>query len=97
MSLERSLVVLLLDGDGQRSSLAQAVRSAGHRVVTAQGIDTALVVLAGLVPDLILVRRVSPESDRQVAARIHHAAPGIATRFVEITSITSALEPPALN
>jgi hypothetical protein len=97
MSVDRSLVVLLLDGDGQRSALADAVRRAGHRVVTAQGLETALVVLSGLVPDLILVRRVSPEADRQAASRIHRAAPGIDTRFVETNSIAAALEPPALN
>jgi hypothetical protein len=94
-----ALMVLLLDADGQRSALAEAIRAAGHRCVIATGIDTALVVLGSLLPDMVLVRAQSPALDRKVAARLTAEAPQVPTRFVEAPAgLPGALsEAPPLN
>lgn len=80
---DRVLIVALLDPDGQRSAIARAARRLGHRVVTATGVETALIVLGSLVPDLVIVRSVSPDWDREALARIAAAAPELPVRLVD--------------
>jgi hypothetical protein len=80
---DRSLVVLLLDATGQSSTLADAVRAAGHRVITATGLDTAVVVLHSLEPDLIIARSEGEAKDQRTAARFQEASPAIPVRFVQ--------------
>jgi hypothetical protein len=80
---ERALVILLLDPEGQESAIALAARRLGHRVVTATGTETALVVLGSLVPDVVVVRAVAAERDREAAARLSSAAPEVAVRIVD--------------
>jgi len=94
--MERSLVILLLDRDGQRSPIATAVRHQGHRLVIATGIETAQVVLGSLMPDVVVVRSVSPEQDRQTLARLENIAPEVPVRVIEAPAgLDEALEAPA--
>ncbi len=79
--METALTVLILDTDGPDSALARVLRAAGHRVVTAMGLETALVVLAGLLPDLILIRAIDPASDEAALTRIQQAAPDVPVRL----------------
>jgi hypothetical protein len=93
--MERSLVILLLDRDGQRSPIAAAVRHQGHRLVIATGLDTAQVVLGSLMPDVMVVRSVSPEHDRQMLARLESIAPDVPVRILEAPAgLDEALEAP---
>jgi hypothetical protein len=81
--METGLTVLILDVDGPDSRLAQVLRETGHRVVTAMGLETALVVLGGLTPDLILVRSSDPAADEQALARLQQAAPDVPARLAD--------------
>ena len=81
-----SMVVLVLDPDGQRSAVAAAVRRAGHRVVTATGLESAMIVLSGLTPDLVLVRSVGPTEDHRAITRLTNVA-----RAIPIRAVTSSL------
>jgi hypothetical protein len=81
--MARSLVILLLDADGKASLIAGAARRAGHRPVIATGLDTALVVLGSLLPDVVVVRSRSDEEDRIAEARLKAASPDVPIRFVE--------------
>src|SRR5262249_50872945 len=76
--VERSLVILMLDPEGQRSAIALAARRLGHLVVTATGTETALVVLCSLVPDVVIVRAAGADKDREASARLAEAAPQVA-------------------
>lgn len=98
-NMERSLVILLLDRDGQRSPIATAVRANGHRLVVATGLDTAEVVLGSLVPDVVIVRSTSAEQDRQTMSRLTQIAPEVPVRMLEAPAgLDEALEAPmALN
>jgi len=82
--MRHSIVVLLLDRDGQGSPIGEAVGRAGHRVVTATGVATAEIVLGSLLPDVVLVRATSPEIDRAVAARLEAIAPDIPVRVIHL-------------
>src|SRR5436305_784559 len=83
MSAFQSLVILLLDPDGQRSPIGAVVRNAGHRLVIATGIETAEIVLGTLVPDVIMVRSVSQERDRAALARLEAFAPEVPVRVID--------------
>lgn len=76
------LVALLVDPERGRSPLGHAVRGAGHRLITAAGAADAVAVLAGLCPDLVLLRATAPGVDRVVLARLRDAAPGLSLRVV---------------
>jgi asparagine synthase (glutamine-hydrolysing) len=78
-----SLVILLLDPDEERSPLSAAARRAGHRLVVAGSVEAAELVLASLMPDVILVRAQSPESDRVALARLEHIAPEVPVRVLD--------------
>jgi DNA-binding response OmpR family regulator len=80
---DQALVILVIDEGGAASTTAEAVRAAGHHVLTATGIDTAMVVLGSLLPDLVLVRSGSPERNRQVAVRLRQGAPQVPVRFLD--------------
>jgi len=80
---ERSLIILLVDDEGRRSPIYTAASRAGHRPVVATGVDTAVVVLGGLRPDVVIVRAGSPERDRQVVARLSQVTPDIPIRVVD--------------
>jgi two-component system nitrogen regulation response regulator GlnG len=89
----RSLVILLVDPDGQRSLIAAAVRRQGHRVVIATGVDTAQIVLGSLLPDVAVVRAQSPERDRDTVARLETIAPEVPVRVLEAPAgLDDALE-----
>jgi DNA-binding NtrC family response regulator len=83
MSEFRSLVILLLDPDGQRSPLGSAVRRAGHRLVIATGIETAEIVLGTLTPDVVMVRALTPDRDRANLARLERMAPEVPVRIID--------------
>ncbi len=78
----RSLIILLLDPDGQRSPIYGAARRAGHRPVVATGIDTATIVLGSLVPDVVVVRSTTPDRDREWIARLAACAVDVPIRLV---------------
>jgi len=78
----RSLIILLLDAEGQRSPIYAAARRAGHRPVVATGIDTALVVLGSLVPEVVVVRSTVPDRDRRAYEQLCSCAPGVPIRLI---------------
>src|SRR5262249_39389520 len=95
---ERTLVIVVLDPEGQQSAIALSARRHGHRVVTATGMETALLVLGSLVPDVVIVR--SSAAEREAVARLSAAAPRVAIRVVDAeASLASALDqaPDLLN
>jgi hypothetical protein len=96
--VERSLVILLLDPAGPGSAIAMAARRLGHRVVTATGIETALVVLGSLVPDVVVVVAQSPERDRETLKRIIGTTHEVSVRVVDAPDRLAAalLESPHL-
>jgi hypothetical protein len=79
---DQSLVVLVIDPDGPGSRIAEIARNSGHSVMTAMGIDTAIVVMSGLTPDLVLVRSTSAASDVQTLAVLAAACPTVPVRVV---------------
>jgi hypothetical protein len=84
-SLEDSLVILVIDPDGAGSRIAEIARAKGHSVMTAMGIETAIVVIGGLTPDLVLVRSASPIENVQTLAALAAACPSVPTRIVKET------------
>ncbi len=99
---QRSLVVLLLDPDGQSSQIAEAVRRAGHRLVIATGMDTAEIVLASLMPDVVVVRSMSGDHDRMALARLERMAPEVPVRIITDSGLAASVDDaldaaPALN
>src|SRR5262249_39360343 len=74
---ERSLVILLLDPEGQHTAIASAAPRRGHRVVP------ALIVLGSLVPDVVVVASQTADRDRQALARLQTTAPEVSVRVVD--------------
>ncbi len=79
-----SLVVLVVDADGAGSPLADACRTAGHHVMTATGIETALCVIGGVMPDMVLVRARDAAEDRDALAKLQASYPEVPSRLVEV-------------
>jgi hypothetical protein len=99
MMQDKSLVVLLLDRDGSASPLAHALRRGGHRLVTTTGLDTAVVVLGSLLPDVVVVRAGSREedADHAVRARLASVSPSVPIRFIEVPEqLDEALDVPVV-
>jgi DNA-binding NtrC family response regulator len=78
----RSLIIVLVDPEGQRSPIYAAARRAGHRPVVVTGVDTAIVVLGSLVADVVVVRSLSAERDRAVVERLSASAPEVPIRLL---------------
>ncbi len=78
----RSLVIVLVDPDGQRSPIYAAARRAGHRPVVVTGVDTAVVILGSLVADVVVIRSTTAERDRFAVARISAGAPEVPIRLL---------------
>jgi len=78
----RSLIIVLIDPEGQRSPIYVAARRAGHRPVVVTGVDTAIVILGSLVADVVVIRSLSAERDRSAASRIAAAAPEMPIRLL---------------
>ena len=96
----RSLIIVLVDPEGQRSPIYAAARRAGHRPVVVTGVDTALVILGSLVADVVVVRSLSGERDRAAVARITASAPEVPIRLLAADgALAEALEDaqPVLN
>lgn len=94
---DRSLTLLLLDPEGPRSPIYAAARRAGHRPVVATGLDTAVMVLGGLVPDVVVVRSTTMERDREAIARLGACAPEVPLRLLSPEgTLTEALEAAAV-
>jgi CheY-like chemotaxis protein len=89
------MVVLVLDSDGTRSAIAEAVRRLGHRVVTTTGLETAVMVLGSLVPDLVLVRSIDEATDTRAVARLTNASPATPVRAVTSSLTLQDLSQPA--
>jgi hypothetical protein len=87
------LIILLLDEDGAESQIAEAVRRAGHRLVTTTGIDTAIVAAGSLMPDLILIRSVSPARDHDATQRLVAIAPEASIRVVSAPLVFATVDP----
>jgi hypothetical protein len=77
------LVILLVDPEGQGSPIAVAALRAGHRLVVATGLDTAVAVLTSFAPDVVVVRQSTPEHDRRAVARLSECAPEAPIRLVD--------------
>jgi DNA-binding NtrC family response regulator len=78
----RSLIIVLVDAEGQRSPIYAAARRAGHRPVVVTGVDTAVAILGSLVADAVIVRSTSPERDRATVARLSANAPEVPVRLL---------------
>jgi Uma2 family endonuclease len=94
---DRSLIILLLDAEGQGSAIYAAARRAGHHPVLATGIDTAVLVLGTMVPDVIVVRSTSAQGDRDAIARFAAVAPDVPIRLLSPEgTLDSALDAPGV-
>jgi hypothetical protein len=94
---DRSLIILLLDAEGSKSPIYAAARRAGHSSVLATGIDTAILVLGTMVPDVMVVRSTTMERDRDAIARLAACAPDVPIRLLSPDrTLTDALEDAAV-
>lgn len=88
-----SLVVLVVDEAGAGSPLADACRRAGHHVMTATGVDTAIAVVGGLTPDLVLIRSVDNDlADRNALTTIQSHHPEVPIRVVSTPAMFAGMD-----